>query len=161
MFADCKSLWKRAYPLAGTDINPPNQILAKWIPSLCGATLYSAAGSHLDQPFSHIISTAKVEFVHRLYQDKLLVFYSNHCCVFSIYKKLYHCVYQSHLQHLWLPYMHIYYVAGWQYHPISCRWCLLVKCEQVTGLCQRLLRLSCALQLAHVPELEPDVIPDI
>ena len=36
-----------------------------------------------------------------------------------------------------------------------------VKCEQVTGLRQRLLRFSYALQLAHVPELEPDVIPDI
>ena len=36
-----------------------------------------------------------------------------------------------------------------------------VECEQVTGLRQRLLRFSYALQLAHVPELEPDVIPDI
>jgi hypothetical protein len=35
------------------------------------------------------------------------------------------------------------------------------ECEQVTGLRQRLLRFSYALQLAHVPELEPDVIPDI
>ena len=31
----------------------------------------------------------------------------------------------------------------------------------VTGLRQRLLRFSYALQLANVPELEPDVIPDI
>jgi hypothetical protein len=38
---------------------------------------------------------------------------------------------------------------------------LFVECEQVTGLRQRLLRFSYALQLAHVPELEPDVIPDI
>ena len=38
---------------------------------------------------------------------------------------------------------------------------LFVECEQVTGLRQRLLRFSFALQLAHVPELEPDVIPDI
>ena len=36
-----------------------------------------------------------------------------------------------------------------------------VEYEQVTGLRQRLLRFSYALQLAHVPELEPDVIPDI
>jgi hypothetical protein len=36
-----------------------------------------------------------------------------------------------------------------------------VECEQVTGLRQRLLRFSYALQLAHVPELEPDVILDI
>jgi hypothetical protein len=32
---------------------------------------------------------------------------------------------------------------------------LFVECEQVTGLRQRLLRFSYALQLAHVPELEP------
>ena len=53
-----------------------------------------------------------------------------------------------------------YCFTGWQYHPVFCRWCLFVECEQVTGLRQRLLRFSCALQSAHVPELEPDVIPD-
>jgi hypothetical protein len=37
----------------------------------------------------------------------------------------------------------------------------LSSVSRYTGLRQRLLRFSCALQLAHVPELEPDVIPDI
>jgi hypothetical protein len=62
--------------------------------------------------------------------------------------------------------MHIYYVyaialRGGNTTPSFVADAFLVKCEQVTGLRQRLLRFSCALQLAHVPELEPDVIPDI
>jgi hypothetical protein len=63
-------------------------------------------------------------------------------------------------------YMHIYlclYVLlyGVAIPPRLLSLMLFVECEQVTGLRQRLLRFSYALQLAHVPELEPDVIPDI
>jgi hypothetical protein len=64
-----------------------------------------------------------------------------------------------------LPYMHNYHVyalaiRGGNTTP-SLSLMPFVECEQVTGLRQRLLRFSYALQLAHVPELEPDVIPDI
>jgi hypothetical protein len=65
-----------------------------------------------------------------------------------------------------LPYMHNYHLYvlllyGVAIPPRLLSLMLFVKCEQVTGLRQRLLRFSFALQLAHVPELEPDVIPDI
>ena len=65
--------------------------------------------------------------------------------------------------HLLTAYMHIYTVAlrGGNTTPSFVADALFVECEQVTGLRQRLLRFSYALQLAHVPELEPDVIPDI
>jgi hypothetical protein len=70
-----------------------------------------------------------------------------------------------------LPYMHNFYclyahlyillLYGVAIPPRLLSLMLFVECEQVTGLRQRLLRFSYALQLAHVPELEPDVIPDI
>jgi hypothetical protein len=63
-----------------------------------------------------------------------------------------------------LPYMHIIYMLllyGVAIPPRLLSLMPFVECEQVTGLRQRLLRFSYALQLAHVPELEPDVIPDI
>jgi hypothetical protein len=67
--------------------------------------------------------------------------------------------------HLLTAYMHIYMymllLYGVAIPPRLLSLMLFVECEQVTGLRQRLLRFSYALQLAHVPELEPDVIPDI
>ena len=65
-----------------------------------------------------------------------------------------------------LPYMHIYHVYALALRsgnttPSFVADALFVEYEQVTGLRQRLLRFSYALQLVHVPELEPDVIPDI
>ena len=30
-----------------------------------------------------------------------------------------------------ISYICLYCFAGWQYHPTFCRWCFLVKCEQV------------------------------
>jgi hypothetical protein len=64
---------------------------------------------------------------------------------------------------LFTAYMHIYMLLlyGVAIPPRLLSLMLFVECEQVTGLRQRLLRFSYALQLAHVPELEPDVIPDI
>jgi hypothetical protein len=68
--------------------------------------------------------------------------------------------------HLLTAYMHNYHayvllLYGVAIPPRLLSLMLFVECEQVTGLRQRLLRFSYALQLAHVPELEPDVIPDI
>jgi hypothetical protein len=65
--------------------------------------------------------------------------------------------------HLLTAYMHIYMLLlyGVAIPPRLLSLMPFVECEQVTGLRQRLLRFSYALQLAHVPELEPDVIPDI
>jgi hypothetical protein len=60
-----------------------------------------------------------------------------------------------------LPYMHMLLLYGVAIPPPLLSLMPFVKCEQVTGLRQILLRFSCALQSAHVPELEPDVIPDI
>ena len=65
-----------------------------------------------------------------------------------------------------LPYMHIYLlytVALWGGNttPPFVVDAFLSSVSRYTGLCQRLLRFSCALQLAHVPELELDVIPNI
>ena len=64
---------------------------------------------------------------------------------------------------LFIAYMHIYMLLlyGVVTPPRLLSLMPFVECEQVTGLRQRLLRFSYALQLAHVPELEPDVIPDI
>jgi hypothetical protein len=64
---------------------------------------------------------------------------------------------------LFTAYMHIYMLLLYGVAIPPCLLSLMpfVECEQVTGLRQRLLRFSYALQLAHVPELEPDVIPDI
>jgi hypothetical protein len=65
-----------------------------------------------------------------------------------------------------LPYMHIYHVyaialRGGNTTPSFVTDALLSSVSRSQSLRQRLLRFSCALQLAHVPELEPDVIPDI
>jgi hypothetical protein len=76
-------------------------------------------------------------------------------CLFSLFIALY--------AQLFTAYMHIYILLlyGVAIPPRLLSLMLFVECEQVTGLRQRLLRFSYALQLAHVPELEPDVIPDI
>jgi hypothetical protein len=60
-----------------------------------------------------------------------------------------------------LPYMHMLLLYEVAIPPPLLSLMPFVECEQVTGLRQRLLRFSCALQSAHVPELEPDVIPNI
>jgi hypothetical protein len=59
---------------------------------------------------------------------------------------------------------HIYtciVLRGGNTTPPSVADAFLSSVSRSTGLCERLLRFSCALRLAHVPELEPDVIPDI
>jgi hypothetical protein len=80
--------------------------------------------------------------------------------VTALYAQLF---FNASYAHLLTAYMHIYMLLlyGVAIPPRLLSLMPFVECEQVTGLRQRLLRFSYALQLAHVPELEPDVIPDI
>ena len=88
-----------------------------------------------------------------MYYTALFVFYYMHI--------LFDFVLLPYMHIYLLPYMHMLLLYGVAIPPPLLSLMPFVKCEQVTGLRQILLRFSCALQSAHVPELEPDVIPDI
>ena len=86
-----------------------------------------------------------------------------HCLFTVIYTSCLISCYIAWYAHLLTACMHIYMLLlyGVAIPPRLLSLMPFVECEQVTGLRQKLLRFSYALQLAHVPELEPDVIPDI
>jgi hypothetical protein len=78
----------------------------------------------------------------------------------ALYAQLFYCLICT-ISYCLYAHLYILLLYGVAIPPRLLSLMPFVECEQVTGLRQRLLRFSYALQLAHVPELEPDVIPDI